>query len=270
MIFLALNKPTDAEYIQAFRDSNNPLVNRFLREQHGRFMGTIKKKFKINQTDAYDEIYQETLVRIWENINKGNITEETINGKLSNYMIGVGINVALEYLRQHKNVIRQTSSREDEDEIDFVDEESFGEDVGNSFRAITTTRNDAWEESLWIDQVENPYNMFIRENHSPDECIEEWNRLTDLYKKYEHNIAPLNRVPSDDDYRIAIIKDVVDHMGEPCAPLLLKFYGENKSWAIIAAELPNYTSADAAKTQKNRCMGKLTKIVQHRINRCKL
>ena len=55
------------------------------------------------------------------------------------------------------------------------------------------------------------------------------------------------------------IKEVVEAMDTPCAPLLLKFYWEGYSMDEIAIQL-GYANANSAKTQKNKCMNKLKAI----------
>lgn len=55
------------------------------------------------------------------------------------------------------------------------------------------------------------------------------------------------------------IRDLVDSMDSPCAPLLLKFYWEGYSMDEIAIQL-GYANANSAKTQKNKCMNKLKAI----------
>lgn len=272
MIIPFVNKPTDAEYIQAFRANNTSITDRFLRENMGLFIGTIKKKFTIKIEGAYEEIYQESLVRLWTKIYEDEDFEKKIYGKLINYLIGMGIQYAKEYIRKNEKILHQIKQKEEDinDGLDqFVDMDTV-EDVDKSFKPLTISPEDVWEEAKWIDEVENPYEKFVRQGHSLEECIDEWTRLAEQYEKGQHQKSPLSRKPEDADYRVEIIKNVVDNMGKPCAPLLIKFYGnERKSWEIIANEL-KYSGADSAKTQKNKCMGKLKKIVETQIKSYKL
>lgn len=55
------------------------------------------------------------------------------------------------------------------------------------------------------------------------------------------------------------IRDLVNSMDKPCAPILLDFYWHGYSMEEIAKRL-GYASADSAKTQKNKCMNKLKTI----------
>lgn len=52
------------------------------------------------------------------------------------------------------------------------------------------------------------------------------------------------------------IRTAVYAMGEPCAPLLLMFYWDRRSWEDIALRL-RYKDANSAKTQKYKCIQKL-------------
>ncbi len=272
MIIQKLNSaPTDAEYIQAFRENNHALTTQFLRENYGLFMGTIKKEFTIKIDGAYNEIYQETLVRLWEEINANKI-ELFERSRLINFMIGIGINVAKEYIREHKNLIRtiQKAEEDKEDglESEYVDMSSI-DSVDQSFKPITKTPREVWEESLWGFTVDEPYEKYKKAGHTDEECAEEWNRLADAFEKIQKQKSAPSQLPDAADYRAAIIKEVVDNMGEPCEPLLMSFYWEKKSWAIIAEEL-EYSGADSAKTQKNKCMGKLKVLVNNRMKEVEL
>ena len=104
---------------------------------------------------------------------------------------------------------------------------------------------------------------------SDEECAEEWNRLADAFEKNQKQKSAPSQLPDAADYRAAIIKEVVDNMGEPCEPLLMSFYWEKKSWAIIAEEL-EYSGADSAKTQKSKCMGRLKALVTNRMKEVEL
>jgi DNA-directed RNA polymerase specialized sigma24 family protein len=52
------------------------------------------------------------------------------------------------------------------------------------------------------------------------------------------------------------IRETVNKMDKPCAPLLIAFYWEGYSMDEIANNL-GYSNANSAKTQKNKCMNKL-------------
>ena len=271
IISLKKSTPTDAEYLQAFRENNSAMITQFLRENRGLFMGTIKKKFTIKIDGAYNEIYQDTLYRFYENVY-ANKVELFQDSRLINYIIGIGIFASQEYIRKHEkliNIIQQEEQdREDGIENEYVDMSSV-DSVDQSFKPITKTPTDVWKESQWIHSVEEPYEKYVLEGHTHAECIDEWMRLAEAFEKTQKKKSPSSQLPDAADYRAAIIEEVVDKMGKPCAPLLKLFYWEKKSWTDIAQELP-YSGADSAKTQKNKCMGKLKVLVTNQLKKVAL
>ena len=42
--------PTDAEYLRAFRENNNPLISKFIRQNMDKFLAVIKKSFGITSS----------------------------------------------------------------------------------------------------------------------------------------------------------------------------------------------------------------------------
>ena len=68
----------------------------------------------------------------------------------------------------------------------------------------------------------------------------------------------------DEEERERVIRNEVQMMGKPCAPLLLGFYWDMKSMETLALEL-HYSNADSAKTQKARCMKRLTTYVKNKL-----
>jgi hypothetical protein len=253
---------TDAEYIQAFRESNNPLINEYIRKNMDKFLAVIKKSFSAFSDDTLHDIFSDTITRMWENTQSGKLTEEKLTSTLFSYMVGVGIIVAHEHVRSSKRTVlaKLETSADDAECDEYIDDEQ----TNQSFRYSSLSAKQVWDEAGWIDVVENPYVKYVQYGHSERECMEEWNRLAEAYEKSQKSKTAPTAASSETDYRTIIIKDIVDHMGKPCAPLLNLFYWEKKSWAMIADEL-EYSGADSAKTQKNKCMGKLKKIVENRL-----
>lgn len=252
--------PTDAEYLRAFRENNNSLISQFIRQNMDKFLAVIKKSFGITSSVTLDEIFSDTLTRVWENIQSNKLTEEKLTTSLFSYMMGVGVMVAHEHTRNKKIVYADVEASTDDASDDEYTDDEF---TNQSFMRPVTSKQ-MWDEASWIDAVENPYDRYVKEGHTEKECIEEWNRLTEAYEKSQKSKSAHISSASEPDYRASIIKEAVDTMGGPCAPLLNLFYWEKKSWAIIAKEL-EYSGADSAKTQKNKCMGKLKKIVENRL-----
>ena len=61
--------------------------------------------------------------------------------------------------------------------------------------------------------------------------------------------------------KLDIISDCISKMAERCKEILNKFYYEEKTLDNIMSELPTFTSKDALKTAKYKCMERLHKTV---------
>lgn len=193
---------TDKEYIQAFRNEDKVAFSQFYTQYERRFKKAIKDHFQNSNEDFLADVYQDTIVLLWEKITKGQLTEDTITTTLDGYIYGIGKNLAHEYLRKNKEIPLQ-----------MVEEDK--DDYGLPLQTV--------EKAL------------------SEESVKE-------YRQEESE--------SERNERFQTIKRIVKNMGKPCAPLLLNFYWEKKSWSIIASEL-GYKTDDSAKTQKNKCMNKL-------------
>ena len=185
--------PTDAEYIRAFREDNNALINRFYRQYREYLYGYIQKKFEIRLEEDREDIFQEAVARLWENIQRGKLSENTLTSSLYTYFKSIADNVTKEHIRKQKNYV------------------------------VTDIEN---EPIMDVDSI----------------GMEKMNYL--------------------EDERLKIIYRAVDKMGKPCAPLLLGFLWDKKSMATLAEEL-GYSGADSAKSQKSKCMPKLTVIIKN-------
>jgi RNA polymerase sigma factor (sigma-70 family) len=68
----------------------------------------------------------------------------------------------------------------------------------------------------------------------------------------------------DTQERERIIRQLIEQLGKPCAPLLLGFFWEKKKMDELAQEL-GYSNADSAKSQKSKCMQKVKTFVKQRL-----
>lgn len=260
MIIQKLNSaPTDAEYIQAFRENDNGLINQFRHINREKFKFFLKKDFGNLPDETITRIYQETTVRLWENIQKDIINEQKLTCTLFGYMMGIGDLVTHEFSRENKHIILSSKIGND-----YCPEEEFSDEVTNeSFKTPIVTGKQVCDDAAWYDMVENPFLKFRNSSHTDEECADELVRLTELYDKSQRQKKKefyTEIKPEEKTILQVIIKNVVENMGNPCKPLLKLFYWEKMSMETIANEL-HYSGADSAKTQKNKCMGKLTVII---------
>lgn len=99
------------------------------------------------------------------------------------------------------------------------------------------------------------------------------NKLVDIYRScsYKFKTQFIENLDYKKDYnsehqdecseRESIIRQAVNAMTEPCNSILTLYYWDDKSMREIA-ELKDYSNADSAKSQKNKCMSKLKAYVK--------
>ena len=91
---------TDLEYIVAFKADNQRLITRFYDDYRDSFTRDIGRHYKIHDVDLVSEIFQESVIRLWNNIKIGKLTESTLTSSLAGYLYSIGRNVALEIFRR--------------------------------------------------------------------------------------------------------------------------------------------------------------------------
>ena len=80
--------------------------------------------------------------------------------------------------------------------------------------------------------------------------------VSDMFENDEHFVDDW----LDDDYENAmyeVLSDSISVMPPRCSQILTKFYYENKKLDEMLCEMPSYTSKDALKSNKNRCLERL-------------
>ena len=92
---------TDTEYIQAFRARNNKAITLFYRQYRDSFMAFLANKFHSLNQQLLAEVFQESVSRVWENIERGKLTETSLTSSLSTYLNSTGIRVWLETNRRY-------------------------------------------------------------------------------------------------------------------------------------------------------------------------
>lgn len=115
---------TDGEYIQAFRRNEQAVITAFYTQNKERFITHIGSKFHILDRDTLFDVYQDSIWRLWENIQQGKLTEEQLTSSLIAYLTeGIGEKVMLETLRKQKESIADDEQLQKlEDELDDIDD----------------------------------------------------------------------------------------------------------------------------------------------------
>jgi RNA polymerase sigma factor (sigma-70 family) len=99
---------------------------------------------------------------------------------------------------------------------------------------------------------EMPITLVQKTDTDDDAMIEE--TVSDEGEHLGASFDPMQQM--DVQEREHVIRQLVEQIGQPCAPLLIGKLWENKSMTTLAAEL-GYSNADSAKAQKTKCMKKL-------------
>ena len=93
------------------------------------------------------------------------------------------------------------------------------------------------------------------------------NKLVDYIRRNKENFQFIDQLNYDDSdastfayeqsERFAIVNKAVEELIEPCKSILTLYYWERKSMKEIA-EMKGFSGPDSAKTQKSKCMSKLS------------
>ena len=95
----------------------------------------------------------------------------------------------------------------------------------------------------------------LQSDDDEEKCQEWMENKCEVFEPY----ASIERLE-----RERVLRQLVEQIGEPCAPLLIGHLWKNKSMAELADEL-GYSSADSAKTQKSKCMKKVKTFVREKL-----
>lgn len=171
------------EYFIGFQTNDQQVISSFYEKFQLNFKRSLISKYSIIDEDLLADVYQEAIIRFWENIQRGKFTLDNLTSNLAGYLFGIGENVLREQFRKMKEQHLEDLLRLPEDPTDYI---------------------------------------------------------------FEFELAERNRA----------IRETVNNLDKPCAPLLLQFYWEGYSMDEIAINL-GYSNANSAKTQKNKCMNKL-------------
>lgn len=179
---------TNKEYIIGFQNNDQCVITTFYEKFEKGFKRNLMLKHSIRDEDLLADIYQETVIRLWETIQRGRIVQANLTSDIAGYLYGIGKNVLREQFRKMKEQHLENLLRLPEDPTDYI---------------------------------------------------------------FEFELTERNRA----------IRETVNNLDKPCAPLLLQFYWEGYSMDEIAINL-GYSNANSAKTQKNKCMNKLKALLK--------
>lgn len=109
-------------------------LDRFFKENRPKAISFMKSRFSVLSDDVIEDIYHESCIALYQNIQSGKLTKLTTS--LFNYFLSICKNLCLKYVRDHAKEIRMSEKSQvsdDEDEIQPSKVESLGQSLwGNS------------------------------------------------------------------------------------------------------------------------------------------
>lgn len=155
---------TDIEYIQGFKKNDERVISAFYAAQRLSFFAFFRTHY--SKDDAYIlDLFQDTCIVLWKNIQHGKLTEEALKSSLSTYFISIGKYTMMAKDRKYKEII-------DDDEIS----------------KLKFTEDDAEELQKRIELDDFIYRM-VREMKPPCDALlkaQYWDKLSgvEIAEKY--------------------------------------------------------------------------------------
>ena len=224
---------TDKEIIQSFLDNNQDGIREAYYAWRVPFEQSVCYRTHLD-LNYIDDAYQEAFIRLQQHILTERLTADNIQKSLLAYLKEIGYFVAMEIINKRREL-----------PISFVQsyDETNDQQEDNETHQIIHRHVESQD-------VDTPENL---PDEQPNEKVpiqeDNYFDLSTHIERAEHE---------------RIIRQLVEQVGPPCAPLLLGYLWENKSMNNLAQEL-GYSSADSAKTQKSKCMKKVIVFIKQKL-----
>lgn len=93
---------TSSEYFKALQTNDQRVIELFYKQYERSFKQLLSSKYAIADEDLLADVYQDTIIRLWENIQRNKITLDNLTTNIGGYLYGIGENVLREQLRKNK------------------------------------------------------------------------------------------------------------------------------------------------------------------------
>lgn len=224
---------TDKEIIQSFLDNNQDGIREAYYAWRVPFEQSVCYRTHLD-LNYIDDAYQEAFIRLQQHILTKRLTADNVQKSLLAYLKEIGYFVAMEIINKRREL-----------PISFVQsyDETNDQQEDNETHQIIHRHVESQD-------VDTPENL---PDEQPNEKVPiQEDNYFDLFTDIER------------EEHERIIRQLVEQVGPPCAPLLLGYLWENKSMSNLAQEL-GYSSADSAKTQKSKCMKKVIVFIKQKL-----
>lgn len=91
---------SDIDYIEAFKADRQRVITAFYNKHRGAFVHDIGSYFRVKDLELLSDIFQESVIRLWQNITNDKLTADNLSTPLAGYLFSIGRNVAMEVFRR--------------------------------------------------------------------------------------------------------------------------------------------------------------------------
>ncbi len=95
---------TDVEYIRGFRSNDERTIAAFYKTIRPAFLAYFRTHFSKDDTYILD-LFQDSCIVLWKNIQHGKLTEEGLKSALSTYFLSIGKYTMMAKDRKYKEII---------------------------------------------------------------------------------------------------------------------------------------------------------------------
>lgn len=102
---------TDKEYIAALQRDDQQAFTALYDAYRGRFFGFMRKFYR-KSDDYIADLYQDSCVVLWQNVQRGKLTPESLTSSIETYVIGAAKYILMARDRRYKEILtdRELSS----------------------------------------------------------------------------------------------------------------------------------------------------------------
>ena len=98
---------TDVEYIRGFMKNDEKVISTFYKEIRPSFFAFFRTRY--SKEDAYIlDLFQDTCIVLWKNIQHGKLTEEGLKSALSTYLLSIGKYTMMAKDRKFKEIVNDS------------------------------------------------------------------------------------------------------------------------------------------------------------------
>ena len=110
---------TDIEYIRGFKQNDERVISTFYKGIRPSFFSFFRMRYSKDDTYILD-LFQDSCIVLWKNIQHGKLTEESLKSALSTYFISIGKYTMMAKDRKFKEIVED----DELNRLSFVEDDS--------------------------------------------------------------------------------------------------------------------------------------------------